>query len=157
MSKKKKNILVPLSEIVPTNRMEEIELAMLESGEACEEEIMCPLQHHFSPGVYVREITMPANTYILGHKHHTTHINILSKGSCILADVDTGETIELIAPCTFESKEGVQKLLYIVEECVWSTVHVTEETDISKLEDTLFNYSRICKLTRDKDKYIGGR
>jgi hypothetical protein len=100
---------------------------------------------------------MPANTYILGHEHTTTHLNIISKGSCVLADMETGEMTDIIAPYTFESKAGVQKLLYIVEECVWSTVHVTNETNITKLEEILIKPSKLCKQLRTKDKYIGGR
>jgi len=142
------------NEIVAKDKMERLELLMLANDKG---DIECPLQHHFSPGVYVREITMPTDTFVLGHKHTTTHLNIISKGICRLSDVETGEVVELIAPCTFESKAGVQKFLYIVEECVWSTVHVTEETNIDKLEEMLIEPSRICALTKEKDKYIGGR
>ena len=122
-----------------------------------EEEVKCPLKHTFSEGVYVREITMPTDTIVLGHEHTTTHLNIISKGSCVLADMDTGELTDIIAPYTFESKAGVRKLLYIVEECVWSTVHVTNETNITKLEEILIKPSKLCKQLRTKDKYIGGR
>ena len=152
------NLLTKDSTNLPTpkNKIEEIELAMFK-GIPKELEVKCPLKHHFSPGVYVREITMPAGSIILGHEHTTKHLNIISKGACVLADPETGEIVDIVAPCTFESDAGVRKLLYIVEECVWSTVHVTEETDIEKLEESLINPSDLCKATRTKDKYIGGR
>lgn len=137
-------------ELIP--RIEQLEALM-----NLEPEVMCPLKHNFSEGVYVREITMPTNTYVLGHEHTTTHLNMISKGACVLADIDTGEIIDIVAPYTFESKAGVRKLLYIVEECVWSTVHVTEETNIDKLEDLLIKPSDTCKRLKTKDKYIGGR
>ena len=140
-----------LDNLAPT--VEDLEGAMLVMP--LEEQVICPLKHHFSPGVYVREITMPAGSVILGHEHTTTHLNIISKGSCILVDVDTQEQTELIAPCTFESGSGVRKLLYIIEECVWSTVHVTEETDILKLEQTLVKKSTIHKQLKPNEKYIG--
>ena len=96
-----------------------------------------PTVHQFGKGVYIREITMPTDSIILGAVHTTKHYNIISKGSCILLD-EEGSSTYIEAPCTFESQTGVQKLLYIVDECVWSTIHVTEETDVSKLEDELF-------------------
>jgi hypothetical protein len=96
----------------------------------------CPLKHHFAPGVYVREIFMPAETIIIGHIHRTEHLNILVQGACFIVHND-GSREELRAPMTFVSKAGVQKALYITEDMVWQTVHVTTETDIEKLEAML--------------------
>ena len=118
--------------------VEKVEESLLQ-----EEQVDCPVVHHFSPGVYVREITMPKDSVIVGHKHKTKHLNIISKGSCILVDLDTKDKTHIEAPCTFESEAGVRKVLYIVEECVWSTVHVTEETDIDKIEEIVIDKSNI--------------
>ena len=41
---------------------------------------VCPLVHQFSEGVYIREITMPTGSFILGYEHTTTHMNMISKG-----------------------------------------------------------------------------
>lgn len=101
----------------------------------------CPITHNFSQGVYVREITMPADSLIVGHEHKTKHLNIISKGHCRLLDIDTGEIIEIQAPYIFESEAGVRKVLYIEEECVWSTVHVTNTTDLDELEAELITKS----------------
>ena len=114
-------------------KMEDLEELMLLDTSTVE----CTTKHNFSEGVYIREITMPTDSIILGAVHTTKHYNIISKGSCILLD-EEGSSTYIEAPCTFESQTGVQKLLYIVDECVWSTIHVTEETDVSKLEDELF-------------------
>ena len=143
--------MVQMKDIIATNKTEKLELLM---AEADDRSIECNLEHRFSAGVYIREITMPTNSYILGHKHSTTHMNIISKGSCMLSDIDTGEVTYIEAPYTFESKAGVQKFLYIIEECVWSTVHVTNETDIATLEKQLIIPSRICKELRNEDEYI---
>ncbi len=115
------------------NAIEKLEGSLLANAEQPE----CSLVHNFSPGVYVRELTMPTDSIIVGHEHRTQHLNIISKGSCILLDLDTQETTDIVAPYTFESKAGVRKVLYIVEECTWSTVHVTQETDLDKLEAEL--------------------
>jgi hypothetical protein len=96
----------------------------------------CPLKHHFAPGVYVREIAMPAETIIIGHIHKTEHLNILIQGACYIVHEDNTRE-ELRAPMTFVSKAGVQKVLYITENMIWQTVHVTDETDIERLEAML--------------------
>ncbi len=128
-------------------KVEELEEMMMTQST---EELECPLVHNFSEGVYVREVTMPTGSIILGHEHTTTHFNMISKGSCILYDFDTEELTEIQAPCTFESKAGVRKLLYIVEECVWSTIHVTEETDVPTLESILVKESSVFKQIKGK-------
>lgn len=96
----------------------------------------CPLNHHFAPGIYIREIVMASDTYIIGKIHKTEHFNILTKGSCLLIDED-GTTHQLKAGDIFISQQGVQKLLYIQQETIWLTVHASEEKDIDKLEESL--------------------
>ena len=100
------------------------------------EQTECPLKHHFSPGVYLREIFMPAGTVVIGRKHKTEHFNILVKGAALIVH-DDGRKEELRAPKVFVSKAGVQKVLYIIEDMIWMTTHVTEETDLEKLDALL--------------------
>ena len=98
-------------------------------------QVETPVKHNFSDGVYVREIFMPGDTFVIGKKHTTKHLNIVQQGECLV--YMEGELHHIVAPCTFESNAGVQKVLKVVKDTVWSTVHVTEETDIDKLESTL--------------------
>ena len=103
------------------------------------EEVECPVTNHFDEGVYLREVTLPTNSYILGKKHKHSCINILSKGKLLLIDITTGERQLLEAPYTFVSNAGVQKLAYIIEECVWINVHtnIDNTRDLDVLEDRL--------------------
>lgn len=96
-------------------------------------QVEMPLKHFFAPGVYIREITMPADTYVIGKIHKTEHFNIIQKGRVALVNEDGSHTI-LQGPVTFVSKAGVQKAMFIHEETVWSTVHLTEERDMEALE-----------------------
>ena len=99
-------------------------------------QVECPLKHYFPPHAYVREIFMPAGSIVIGKIHKTEHINIIQKGKVTLVKEDgTRETLE--GPLTFVSKAGVQKALYIHEDTVWSTVHVTENRDLESLEAEL--------------------
>lgn len=100
------------------------------------EQTDCPVKHHFSPGLYLREIFMPAGTVVIGRVHKTEHFNILVQGACYIVHDDFTRE-ELRAPMVFVSKAGVQKALYITEDMIWMTTHVSEETDLSKLEELL--------------------
>ena len=42
----------------------------------------CPVQHHFAPGAYGREMTLPAGLVVVGKIHKHAHINVISKGAC---------------------------------------------------------------------------
>lgn len=94
-----------------------------------------PLTHTFSDGVYAREIFMPAGMLIVGQVHNTKHLNIVSKGSALV--YSNGKVMKVEAPFTFESEAGVRKILYIIEDMFWTTIHVTDETDVEVLENTL--------------------
>jgi hypothetical protein len=96
----------------------------------------CPVTHHFSPGLYLREIFMPAGTAVIGRIHKTEHFNILVKGRCLIVHDDFRKE-ELAAPMVFVSKAGVQKALLILEDMIWMTTHVSEETDLGALEAQL--------------------
>lgn len=96
----------------------------------------CPVVHRFAPGVYLREIHMPADAIVIGKIHKTEHFNVLIQGACLIVH-DDGSREELRAPLTFVSKAGVQKVLYILEDMIWQTIHVTPETDMEKLEEQI--------------------
>ena len=98
-------------------------------------QIDCPLVHKFAPGVYLREIFMPRGTFIIGHEHRTEHFNIVLSGRARV--MMEGKVHEIMGPCTFVSKPGVRKVLLILEDMRWATVHPTHETDLHALEDEL--------------------
>jgi hypothetical protein len=105
------------------------------------EQVECPLEHRFSPGVYVRQITMPAGAFVIGHKHKTQHLNIVMTGRARV--MMNGIIEEIVAPCIFESQSGVQKVLLIEEDMVWATVHTNHDDcqDVVKLEEKLIDVS----------------
>lgn len=90
--------------------------------------------HVFAPGIYWREVEIPAGALVLGHQHKTEHLNVMLSGRVrVLSD---GQVIELTAPQVFASKPGTRKLVYAVEPTRWANVHAnpTDETDLGKLE-----------------------
>lgn len=122
--------LINPEETISNDRIELVEAKFL-----LDPQIDCPLTHHFAPGVYLREIFMPAGTFIIGHEHKTDHLNIIVSGRC--AAMVGGRYFEINAPDTFRSGPGVRKVLYILEDMRWMTIHPTDETDLEKLADEL--------------------
>lgn len=101
------------------------------------EPVEIPTRHHFANpgtprGVYAREITIPAGTVLTGKIHKYAQINILSKGDI---SVLTEEGIVRVqAPFTIVSPAGTKRIAYAHEECVWTTIHGTELTDLEEIE-----------------------
>lgn len=100
------------------------------------EQLECPVRHYFSKGLYLREIFMPKGAFVVGKLHATEHPNIISCGDCsVWTAIDGMQRIQ--APYTWISKPGVKKALYIHEDTIWTTCHVTDKTDLDELEREL--------------------
>lgn len=110
----------------------------------------CPVFHHFSPGVYVREVNLPAGILAIGHYQKREHLNIFLKGRVTMLN-DDGSVSELKAPMIFTGKPG-RKMGYVHEDIVWLNVYPTEETDIKKLEETYIDKSEISLEHIEKNK-----
>jgi len=113
-----------------------------------------PVKHYFADGFYAREMRMPKNCTVVGKIHKSEHICIISKG-CV--DVVSKEKTEkLTAPYTYISKPGAKRAIYAHSETVWTTVHMSEETDVEKLEDELIAESFQQLETKEVDKLCHG-
>lgn len=92
----------------------------------------CPVFHRFGPGVYIREMLIPAGTLILGHAHRHDHINVMLAGTFALVNDDQTVTV-LKAPQFFIGRAG-RKIGYAIEDTVWQNIFATEERDLDRLE-----------------------
>lgn len=90
--------------------------------------------HHFSKGVYAREVHIPAGVILTGHIHKFENLNILSEG---IIEVLTEKGMERVeAPFTIVSPAGTKRVARAITNCVWTTVHGTEETNLDIIEKT---------------------
>jgi hypothetical protein len=102
-------------------------------------QVDCHLEHRFAPSVYMREVTMPAGVFVIGHEHNTEHFNVVLTGKArVMID---GVIEDIVAPCVFVSKPSVRKVLYIIDEMKWATIHPTEETNLEVLDSVLIKKS----------------
>ena len=106
------------------------------------------VRHFFAPGVYARELTIPAGVLLTGKIHKTEHLNIISQGVIVVVSPEGRKIIE--APHTMVSKPGAKRVGYALEDTVWTTIHVTEETDLDIIEEQV-----IAKTFEEVDALLG--
>lgn len=111
--------------------LDAIEVAMM-SRPAVE----LPLVHRFTPGLYIREIFMPAGTLLTSKIHQTEHPYVVTKGVVSVWTEREG-WVKITAPHTGITKPGTRRLLYIHEDTTWTTFHPTDKTDLAEIEDDL--------------------
>lgn len=99
-------------------------------------QVECPLVHRFTPGLYSREIFMPAGSLIISKLHKTEHPYVISKGRVSVWTEESG-VVQLQAPFCGITKPGTRRILFIHDDCVWTTFHPTKETDLEKIEGEL--------------------
>jgi hypothetical protein len=90
--------------------------------------------HYFSKGVYAREIKIPAGTILTGEIHKFQNLNILSKGTMQVLTENGIQEVE--APFTVVSPAGTKRIAYTLTDCVWTTIHGTDETNLKVIEHT---------------------
>ena len=95
-----------------------------------------PLNHSFSKNVYARQISMPADSLVIGKLHATEHLNMVLSGTVSVWS-EQGGLQHITGPCTFNSVAGTRKYLYCHTDVLWTTIHVTDETDLVALEAAL--------------------
>jgi hypothetical protein len=111
-------------------------------------ETECPLQHVFAPGAYARTIQIPAGTVIVGKIHKHQHLNILSLGE-VMVLTESGGTEHLRGPLTMVSPPGTKRAVYALTDVVWTTIHLTTETDLEKIEDQV-----IAKTYQEYEQFL---
>lgn len=136
---------------------------MREKVQALEDAILeleqtdCPVRHHFAPGMYAREITIPKGVVLTGAIHKTDNLVVLSKGKLQLVTEEGTKIIE--APCTLMCKAGAKNAALALEESVWTNFFPTTETDADKLieqltestADELLGGTKNAQLLRNKE------
>ena len=119
---------------VNDDRIDELELSIIQNLEKVE----CPLVHRFTEGMYIREIFMPKDSLITSKIHLTEHPFTISKGKVAVC-IDGDNWQEFEEPYTGITKSGTRRVLYVIEDCIWTTYHLNpnNEQDLEKIEDRI--------------------
>ena len=92
-------------------------------------------RHHFSDGLYARELFIPAGVCLVGALHKTRHLYTVVQGKCRVST--QFENIEIEAPFMGETIPDTKRVIYAVTDCVWITYHPTKLTDLDEIEKAL--------------------
>jgi quercetin dioxygenase-like cupin family protein len=91
--------------------------------------------HHFSAGVYAKQMLLPKGHYIVTHAHAYDHLSILASGR-VTVEID-GDKGEFTAPCCINIVAGKKHEVITIEDSVWFCVHATDEVDIKNIDEVL--------------------
>lgn len=138
-----------------------IDITALETAMLQSEQVPCAVSHHFGPGLYIREVSMPSGTLAIGHHQKREHLNVMLKGRVLMLR-DDGSVLELCAPQVFIGSPG-RKVGYVLEDIVWQNIYATEERDIDILESLFieksdaWKYNATQKMAMESLKHAGDR
>lgn len=120
------------AEILPAPSLQQIKALQDIVGAA--PQVECPVEHFFSPGMYTRKFTAPAETIVVGKMHRHQHPTFLLSGT-VRINTDRGME-EITGPHIWISQPNAKRALYTVTECVFATVHLnpTDTTDLDAIE-----------------------
>ena len=124
--------LVQVQQAPTRAQIEKLEAFMLDAPQ-----LQIDAVHHFSDGIYAREITIPAGTLLTGKVHATEHLNIVSSGSIVVWTEDGMKQVD--APFTMVSRPGTKRVGLAITDTVWTTIHANKSNtrDLAQLEAEL--------------------
>ena len=93
-----------------------------------------PLKHTFTDGIYIRQMSMNKDSFVIGKIHKHNHVWFLLSGKISVADEN--DTIDHIAPCYVEAPSGSKRMIYAHEDSIWVNIHAnpTNTQDLEELE-----------------------
>lgn len=93
--------------------------------------------HHFSSGVYAKQMMIPAGYVVGSHAHKYSHLSILASGE-VIVEVD-GVPKEFTGPACIEIKAGCEHKVFAKTNAVWFCVHATEATCADEVDEVLIS------------------
>jgi len=122
-----------MSELVQTKDsiLDELETAMAKLPQ-----VHLEVKHIFTDGLYVREIYIPAGTIVTSAIHKTEHPFVISQGEIMVTSDNEGSVVYK-APYTGVTKPNTRRALKALSDVIWTTFHVTNETDVDKIGEEI--------------------
>ena len=99
--------------------------------------VVFPLKHTFTDGIYIRQMSMKKDSFVIGKIHRHNHVWFLLTGH--IRVVDENNAVEHLAPCYVEAPAGSKRVIYAVEDSIWVNIHAnpTNTQDLKELEDLI--------------------
>jgi hypothetical protein len=94
----------------------------------------------FGCHMYSREMRLTKGALIVGKIHNFPTMNILMTGKIAVMS-DSGMRV-LEAPQTFMSEPGVQRVGFVLEDCVWVNVFLTHKAGEEHLDEIVNHHAK---------------
>ena len=108
----------------------------------------CPLKHRITPGLYSREIQMPANILVVSQTHKKEHQFVVLDGVVSVWTEENGWEI-LQAGHVGITKAGTRRILKMETAVRWITFHSTLLQTVEEIEDDI--------IVKRVNQLLGGR
>lgn len=89
-------------------------------------QVIPPLKHTFTKGMYCRQIVMAAGLDIVSKWHDTEHQFVVLSGEVDVFNKLDGKWIPIKAPFHGITKPDTRRVLRTITDCVWMTFHPTD-------------------------------
>ena len=95
---------------------------------------IAPIKHAFADSIYIRQMDMAKDTFVIGAIHKHLHVWFLLTGHVTVTTEDTTE--DYIAPCYVISTPGVKRVILALEDSTFVNIHKNPSNtqDIDQLE-----------------------
>lgn len=123
----------------------------IEGAIGAQPQVECPLVNVFTPGLYLRQVFIPAGTILTSKIHKTQHPYIVSMGKISVFDEGQGEVL-IQAPFMGVTQAGTRRVLYAHEDTIWTTAHANpEDEDLEQIEERIIQKHENKFLTNRKE------
>jgi len=108
-----------------------------------------PLKHTFADGIYVRQMSMDANSVVVGAIHKHLHVWFLLTGHISVITEDTTE--DYVAPCYVVATPGTKRVIKANKQSIFVNIHKnpTNSQNIDWLEKEI-----VAKDFKEYEEYI---
>lgn len=126
-------------------RVARLEQALMELPQ-----VDCPVRHYFAPGLYAREMSIPAGTVVTGAVHKFENLIVVSKGRLQIVTEDG--TREVVAGDIITCKVGMKNAVVALEDSRWTNFFPNPEnvTNTDELVE-LYTESKASELLGGAD------
>ena len=129
-------------------QLDELEVAMSKLPR-----VEIPVVNRFVEGMYIREVTIPEGAILTSMTHKTEHPFVISKGTIMVTSDNEGSVV-YEAPYTGITKPHTRRALRALTETVWTTFHLTDETDVDKICDEILEKKDVNHIEQNIKGFI---
>ena len=120
-----------------------------------ESEEVCPVWHSWGDGCYVRELFCPPGVLAVTKIHKIAHPFFVLEGDVSVLTEAGVKRIQ--APYYGITPRGTKRVVFTHTATRWVTVHVTDETDVDKIEDEIIarDFAELGVTEGELDQLMG--